>query len=379
MCRKLALPYIHARYGFKTNILEKVEGPFLLVSNHTTEDDMFFTAAASRQPMYFVCGEHLLRNKVYGRFLRKLLRPIPVPKGASTLPAVRQILKRLNDGQNICMFYEGKRSYHGETIPASESLGALVKKSGCTLVTYHITGGYFTYPRWARGNKRRGHVEGNIAGVYPPSQLAELSAAEITGLINRDTYENAYESQRENKWEYKGKNLAKGMETVLFLCPECGSEDTIETDGNRFYCTKCSLSGEYNEYGFLEGENLPYDNVLDWMRWIEKEFDRRLALCSEDTPVYDCSNVTFYRMNEDYTNSTLCESSLHIYKSKIEIDGHSFDFDDIPYMSVLYGNILLFTFNGDRYGLSGESFKAWKCARLWHIKKGSSNDRTKEI
>ena len=379
ICRGLVSPYVKLRYSFNTDVLPKMDEPFLLLSNHTTEDDMFFTAEASAQPVYFVCGEHLLRNKLYGRILRTLLDPVPVPKGGSAAPAVMQMIKRLKAGENLCMFYEGKRSYHGETIPAPVTLGALVKKAGCALVTYRISGGFFTYPRWARNNKRRGHAEGHVAGVYSSSVLSGMSAEEITEIINRDTYENAYSTQRSKKWIYKGNDLAKGLDTVLFICPECRKEDTVETDGDRFFCRECSLEGRYNKYGFLEGEKLPYDNVLDWMRWIEKEFDLRVSRTGDSEAMFTSDDTELYTMNKDYTNDTVCTGKLTVYKNKMDIGGYSFDLGDIPYMSVLYGDILLFTYKGEYYGLTGKKFKAWKCARLWHIKKGDINDRAKEI
>ena len=377
--RCLIAPYVKSRYSFRTDLVPEQEEPFLLVSNHTTEDDMFFTLRACARPMYFVCGEHLLRNKYYGKLLRSLCNPIPVPKGGATLSAVMQMLKRLKAGDNLCIFHEGKRSYHGETIPASRALGSLVKKAGCALVTYRIVGGYFTYPRWARGNKRRGHAEGKVVGVYSSAQLAELSAEEITEIINRDTYENAYRTQREKKWVYRGKNLAEGLETVLFLCPRCGGEDTIRTHGDDFRCSCCGLSGTYDRYGFLTGENLPYDNVLDWMRWIEEEYDCRVGALSEGACVYAGNEVTLYRMNEDYTNCDLCTSDFHIYADRMEIGTYSYEFKKVPYMSVLYGNNILFTYGGGYYGLIGDHFKAWKCARLWHLYRGDTHDKTKEI
>ena len=377
--RRAISPFMRLRYGFRTDLLPEQEEPFLLLSNHTTEDDMFFTALAVRQPMTFVCGEHLLRNRTYGALLRKVFSPIPIPKGGSTVPAVMRMIKRLRAGENLCLFYEGKRSYHGETIPAARSLGALVKKAGCGLVTYRIIGGYFTRPRWAGGNKRRGHVEGKVVGVYSSAQLAELSAEEVTALINRDTYENAYRTQREKHWVYRGKNRAEGLESVLFLCPTCGGEDTIRTKGSRFFCERCGLAGEVDLQGFLAGSSLPYDNVLDWMRWIEGAFDDRVRRSEDGALLSAAEDVTLFTRDENYTDHTVCTDRLEIFRDRLEIGGRSFAYADVPYMSVLYGNILLLTCRGVYYGLKGSSLKAWKCARLWQLEKGLTHDKTKEI
>lgn len=147
--------------------------------------------------------------------MRILINPIPLPKGGTALGAVKEILKRLKQGFNVCLFPEGKRSFHGETIPASVALGKLVKRSGAALVTYKVIGGFFTYPRWARAHQRTGHVEGKVMGVYSSAELAKMDVQQITDLINRDIHENAYATQREKNWKYIGADKAKGMEAVI--------------------------------------------------------------------------------------------------------------------------------------------------------------------
>ena len=367
------------KYGFKTDRVPRMKEPFILLSNHTTEDDMLFTGLASRKHMYFVCGEHLLRNRVYGKMLKNLVDPIPIPKGGASLQAVKEIIKRSREGYNICMFPEGKRSYHGETIPSPVSLGKLVKKTGAALVTYRICGGYFTYPRWARDHHRKGHAEGQVVGVYSSAELSRMTAEEITDIINRDTYENAYESQRKLKWRYKGKDMAKGMEHVLFICPRCGRMDTIETSGDDFSCRACGLHGTYDEYGFLKGEELPFDNVLSWMRYIETAFDGYVQENAENPVLFTEENVLLYRMLEGYKNEDVLTDTLTVSAKGMAIGEYAFSFAEITELSILYGNILLFTFKGNYYGLTGETFRAWKCGRLWHLEKGDTGDRTKEM
>ncbi len=381
LARFFVRPMVWYKYRFKTDHVPRMKEPFLLISNHTTEDDMLFTGLASFQQTYFVCGEHLLRNKVYGKALRILQDPIPLQKGGNSLSAVREILSRLKQGCNICLFPEGKRSFHGETIPASAALGKLVKRAGCALVTYRIRGGYFTYPRWARGHLRNGHVEGKVMGVYSSAQLKEMTASQITDLINRDTYENAYVTQREKRWRYTGKNKALGMEKLLFICPVCHRIDSLVTKGDSFSCV-CGLKGIYDDYGFLEGDDLPFDNIYDWMRWTEKEFDQYVEAHSREDPekpLFTEQNVLLYQMLDGYKNQDILTAPLEIYKDKLVIKQSVFPLHEISFLSILFGNILLFTYDGTYYGMTGESFHAWKCARLWHLVKGDTNDKTKEI
>ena len=385
--RALLVPYVKLKYGFRTNRIPPLDEPFLLVSNHTTEEDMFFAGVASRSHMYFVCGEHLLRDPRYGKALRALVDPIPVPKGGASLGAVREILRRLKAGSNVCLFPEGKRSYHGQTIPSPIALGKLVKRAGCALVTYRIEGGYFTHPRWAGANTRKGHVEGHVVGVYGSVELACLSAQEVCDLVNRDTYENAYETQRQRRWPYRGQRLAEGLELVAFICPCCGAWDTVQTSGDAFACTACGMAGTYDEYGFLQGEGLPFHDVLAWMRWIEPEFDGFVLQRAPGELLFAEPDVVLYQMLDGYRNVDLASGTLDIYRDRMvfhatsggEWASRTYAFADIKALSVLYGNVVLFTCDGTYFGLRGEGFRAWKCARLYHLAKGDTHDATKEI
>ena len=365
------------KYGFTTDKVPKMDEPYLMISNHTTEFDMWLTGLASPKPVYYVCGEHLTRKKVYGKPLRLLGNPIPVPKGGANFQAIREIMKRLKDGYNVMMFPEGKRSYHGETIPQGVALGKLIKHSGCALVTYRIRGGYFAMPRWSRV-KRKGHVEGKVMGVYSSEELAKMSAQEITDIINRDTYENAYATQREKHWLYKADNKAVGMDMYLFECPRCKTFDSMLAEGNSFRCTKCGLSGEFGEDGFLHGEDLPFDNVLDWGRWIEKDFNRYVEEKGADLKFVE-KNATLYTMLEDYTNKDIVSGDVTITWDEIRIGDYVFPFDKIDSLSVLFGDTVLFTYDKVYYGIKGERFHAWKCGRIWHLHKGDTNDPEKEI
>jgi hypothetical protein len=206
-----------------------------------------------------------------------------------------------------------------------------------------------------------------------------MSAAEITELINRDTFEDAVETQRTEMRTYTGTDRAKGMELLLFICPSCGAWDSLETSGDSFVCSACGRGGVYNDYGFLEGDGAVYDNVRDWMKFTEAEFDRRVASLPGDGLVAKEENVLLYRMLDGYENEDVCRGEATVFRDRIEAGGFIFPFREITALSILYGNILFFTHKKVYWGITGDGFKAWKCGRLWHLEKGDTNDRTREM
>ena len=359
-----AVKLVLHKYHFKTDKMKDIGENYIILANHTTEVDMVMVAAAFPQHMYFVCGEHLLRTK-FGKALQKYFDPIPAPRGASHAKAVMEIMRRLKNGNNIMLFPEGCRSFNGETIPVTRATGKLVKRAGCALVTYRTSGGYFVAPRWAH-HFRKGHMEGRIAGVYSSAELKEMTPQQITDIINRDLHENAYEVQRANPLPYTGEDLADGLENYLLICPKCGRYDTLKTEHNRFSCS-CGLSGTIDEYGFLQGDDLPYDTVYDWGEWMKTRFDTDTADKPDDELLFTETETRLYEISAaDHTNTDLAVGDVEIYRNKIVAGGREFAYSDISELSLLYyGRSVLFTHSSGYFGITGEHFHAWKIERLW--------------
>jgi len=368
------------KYDYKTTKAPKLDEPYLVVANHTTESDMLMVAAAFRKHMYFVCGEHLFRTK-HAKAMQYFLDPIPAPRGGPMSGTVLEMLRRLRNGNNIMIFPEGSRSFNGETIAVSDSIGMLVKRAKCALITYRTRGGYFIAPRWAY-HFRKGHAEGAVVGVYTSEQLAGMSAEEITALINTDLHENAYETQAVQPYTYRTEGLAEGLENFLLLCPKCGSYDSMKTEGDRFHCECCGLGGTYDEFGYLNGEDLPFRQVNDWGHWIEERFDADMETRADGELLFTETETRLYEINKDHSTTDLATGEVKIYKDKIVMGEQEFDFANITAMSLLYyGKSVLFTHQRRYYGITGEHFHAWKIERLYgtyNKQKRNQAERTME-
>ncbi|MBR1986754.1 MAG: 1-acyl-sn-glycerol-3-phosphate acyltransferase [Mogibacterium sp.] len=357
-------PLILRKYGFKTDRISKKDEPYIVISNHLTEVDMIMVAGAFAEHMYYVAGEHLLRTKA-GPKMKWGQDPIFTYKGSSSIDTMREVLRRIKAGHNVMIFPEGSRSFNGETMKIDSSMAKLVRTAGCALATYHIEGGYFVAPRWAY-TTRTGPMKGNIVNIYSSEEIKNMSIAELTDCINRDLYENAYETQRKNMYEYKGERLAEGLENYLVKCSCCGAFDTMVTEDDRFRCSNCGQSGRYTTRGFLDGEGLRFDSVYDWGVWSEEETCRYIEAFEGDQPVFCDTDVVLYEVLSDHSRTDLCSGDIQGYKDRFVIGKDEYLFEDIRGMDMLYfGKTLVFTYKKRHLAITGEQFHAIKYQKLY--------------
>ena len=360
------VPLILHKYGFSTDRVSKKDEPYIVVSNHLTEVDMLMVARAFTEHMYFVAGEHLLRTG-YGRRIKWAQDPIFTFKGCASIDTMREVIRRIKAGCNVMIFPEGSRSFNGETLKLGSGTAKLVKMAGCALATYHIEGGYFVAPRRAY-TTRTGPMKGRIVNIYSSDEIKKMSREELTDCINRDIYENAYETQRKNMYAYKGERLAEGLENYLVKCSCCGAFDSMVTEGDRFRCTECGQSGRYTEQGFLEGNGLRFDSVYDWGIWSENETCRHIKSFDGDGPVFTDTDIVLYEVLSDHSRVDLFSGALAGYKDRLEAGQEVFSFEDISGMDMLYfGKTLVFTYNKRHLAITGEHFHAIKYQKLFDV------------
>lgn len=266
--RPIGFLFAKLKFNFKFKKPKKEELPenYIVLSNHVTDYDPILVGLSFPHQMYFVASEHITRWGWLYKVIRFLVEPIIRYKATIAASTVMDILRKVRKGNNVCIFAEGVRTWDGVTGPVVPATAQLVKSARCGLVTYRIEGGYFVSPNWASsGNTRRGRLYGAPVGIYTEEDLAKMSVEEIDAIIKRDLHEDAYARQKEEMLPYRGKKLAEGMESLIFLCPHCRKNGTLTSKGDRVTCSVCGGSFTYDKYGMLDG--IPYKTVCELNQW----------------------------------------------------------------------------------------------------------------
>ena len=298
---------------------EKVPGPFLLLSNHLTDQDPILVGSAFRQQMYFVASEHIMRKGFISRLLEFLFSPITRQKGGNAASTVKGIIRTLRAGCNVALFPEGNRTWDGITGPIPPATAKMARSSGAYLVTYRMKGGYFTSPRWGGSRIRKGRMTGSVVGVYSPEELKAMSSDEVYEVICRDLYENAWETQRAEPVLYRGKAPAEHLETFLYACPECGALHTLKSKGDRIRCTKCGASSRYLDTGFLEGD-FRFSTLLEWSQWQDGVTDRLIAESGEEA-LFSDDGVEMLEISSAKTGREIGRGRISLFKDRLELPG----------------------------------------------------------
>ena len=341
------IPFFKFIYSYNCKKAPQINGPYLVISNHTTELDCVLVGMSFRKQMYFVASEHVYRKGWVSKLLRWAFEPIAKIKGSSDTLTVMKIIRKLRNGFNVCLFAEGNRSFDGRNFPVFEATGKLAKICGASLVTYRIEGGYLTNPRWGFG-VRRGKAFGQVVNVYSPDKLAQMSVEEVTQAITGDIKEDAYERQAIKQIAFKGKNRALGIECAYCLCPRCHTLGKITSKGNKVLCTSCGNETEFDVYGNFD----PAFGVSNPKEWedLQEEYLKNLAAADRDasTPYFTDSDVFLKTVDSEHNEKDFGNGQMALYKNRFEftpVNGEivSLPVNDIPDMSVYSRNGFVFS------------------------------------
>ena len=297
---RLFLPrFIDTKNEFITNaeIIHDLEPPYLILANHVNNWDPIYISRFVKHPIQFVTSDNFFRARWLRYILTDWVGAIPKTKSMSDSQAVKNILRVKKWDGVIGIFPEGARSWDGDSLPSIYSTAKLVKLLKIPVVFVNFKGCHLAGPRWAV-KQRKGKIYMDFNIILSAEQIKGMDADQIHRVIEESLQYSEYAWQRENMFEYNGKNLAERIELMLFLCPHCNKIETLVSKGNDFYCTECGYKTIYTKTGFFETDfkNLYFDNPLDWNKWQIKRLHEDLDKIDQpDSVIFDDDDVILFK------------------------------------------------------------------------------------
>ena len=331
------------KFKYKYKVNDPLSEPYIVLSNHVTDFDPIFLGLAFKKPMRFVASEHVARWGFLYKLLKFCFDPILRYKGALATNTIREMFQTIKNGQNVCIFAEGIRSWDGLSCPILPSTGKMVKSARCGMVTHRLTGGYFASPGWSEST-RYGEVNSTVVSVYTKEEMSKMTADEINEIIVRDLFEDAYERQLTEPKKYKTKRGAEGLENLLFICPKCGAIDSVHTHGNTVACSACGHSFTYNEYGMLE--NTIHATVRELAAWQRKELEK----LAEQNISLSCSEAVLQTV-ANHVETIVAYGVVTLSRSGLSCGDVTIPLDDIVDMALHGRRNLVFSTTDNYYEL----------------------------
>jgi 1-acyl-sn-glycerol-3-phosphate acyltransferase len=258
-------------------ILSQIEGPFLVLGNHTHTLDGFFISSASPVHIRWVAGAYLFKLRGLKTMLSKWIGSISKQQGRSDFQTIRDISEALKKGDVVGLFPEGTRTWDGEPAGFDEATAKLVRIFKVPVVVINLEGGYFLKPRWA-DKSRKGTVTMRVLPPLMPEQIKNMKLAEIKEHLDNQINFSHREWQKKAHRPFTNKCKAVGLEKVLYICPDCGARSSLKTEKNLIRCDHCNMTVQLDEFdrlSCLKGNNT-FKDVPQWHAWETKELETLL-------------------------------------------------------------------------------------------------------
>ncbi len=233
--------------------LALAEEPFVLMTNHPSFYDFYYL---DRLPLQRRTA--IVANEYYMRlpFLRRIAaRTGLIPKKLFTadIRSVAGIMKMLRRGYSVTVFPEGRLSIDGSTYPLAKGTGGFFRKLGKDLVLVHISGGYYSKPKWRR-KFFKSDINVRVVRVIKSAELASLTDEEVDAAI-RDAISSKGGDLPVRP--YRRRDLADGIEKVLYRCPDCGELYSLKGRGTTVRCSACGKTRTLDGfYRFDDGKTI---------------------------------------------------------------------------------------------------------------------------
>ncbi|PKK99979.1 MAG: hypothetical protein CVV56_08485 [Tenericutes bacterium HGW-Tenericutes-1] len=228
----------------------KIEGPAIVLSNHTSFYDFLYThAALYPRAVTYLAAKKMFYEKSTGFFLR-LARAIPKSLMQADPIATMNVFKILKKNGLISIFPEGQISPSGRSLKPSFSIAKLLKKANVNVYIVKHFGAGLVNPPWTK-KTFKGRIETIKELIISKETLSQLSLDEIYKIVCDKLYYSAYQDNAIKKYKYKLNDISN-LENVIYQCPKCLHEGLL-SNHHQIICPACDNHLTYDAYGLLNG------------------------------------------------------------------------------------------------------------------------------
>lgn len=251
-----------------------IKPPFLVFGTHHSFTDFYVTPLALFPHRANYVSE-LEGFENFGEWLYRQAGCLGTRKFVDDMELIKNI-KGIMDRKGILVLYpEARYANVGTSSKLPISAAKLVKFLKVPVVTLNMKGNYLQSPIWNLKKRREARLHTDMTYALTTEDVESMSVEEIyeklTGLLSYDEYQ----WQRETRLKITYKKRAEGLHMPLYQCRCCKTEFSMQSEGERLFCTCCGKNWRMDEYGTLvEEQSGEQIYIPDWYEW-ERDFVNR--------------------------------------------------------------------------------------------------------
>lgn len=273
------------RRKFLRNEIKGKRGPFVVIANHQAALDFVNLIGATSRPMSFVISNSFFNTLPIRGFLVKM-GVIPKQQFQTTVRDMKRMKSVIDRGEPIVLYPAGLMCEDGLSTPIPAATYKFLKWLDADVYVAKTIGTYFAMPKWSSGF-RPGRTYMDIYQLFTREELQTADLSQIKEKAEEAILFDAYREQENHPVKYSKGNHVQGLEHVLYQCPHCKTEFSVEAvDTDRLRCRACSYEQQSDAYGFLhkasaKGDEIRY--VSDWSRLIYNGLKEKILSGQQDS------------------------------------------------------------------------------------------------
>ena len=282
-----AVSWLAATIVFKRKILRNEirgkKGPFVVIANHEAALDFVNLIGATSRRMSFVISNSFFSTLPIRGFIEKM-GVIPKQQFQTSADDLKKMKRVIDAGQPMVIYPAGLMCEDGLSTPIPAATYKFLKWLGVDVYVARTQGTYFVMPKWSK-KLRPGRTYMDIYRLFTKEELAEMDLRQIQEATDRALLYDAYAEQETLMVKYKHNQNIQGLENVLYQCPNCGEEFTMQIQGkNTISCKQCGFSQQSDVFGFLHKTSevgTEIRHVSQWSRNIYGHLTQKIAAGQE--------------------------------------------------------------------------------------------------
>jgi 1-acyl-sn-glycerol-3-phosphate acyltransferase len=325
---RMIMPFIRLfiKRSFKLKIKHykalKNKGPFVVLGNHTVNEDPIVMGLMFPFHLYYIATEQVFNLGFLSKVLNYVVNPIRKAKSVSDMETIRKTKRIVQEGGSIGIFPEGNTSINGETSTIQKSTVKLIKLLKLPVIIMNSKGFYLTHPRWAIYRKK-GPTQVYIKKIITPDTYLSWTDDYLYDVLKDELYVNAFDDQVLMDTHYKGKHLAHGLEKLVFMDLDKHVPFVTYSEGNTLKSSISDFKLTYLTTGRVQMNNGDVKTLVELDKLIKKNYFNYYQSFTESLLFKE--NV---KVNQSFINhkSDLGQFKLALHKDALVLENESLNY-----------------------------------------------------